>query len=278
VILESLPIALATDFILTGNHDISNRVGQHSSLALLQEISEAVQMRPPNEPHISRFSVGNTAFFGCHHVLTQELFEQQLDLAEQGAKTSTSTKVLLLHCNYDLSFEQGSATLNLTRERAYQLLHHFHYIFLGHEHTHRTDFDGRLCVIGSWRPTAFDNLDDKFVIEFDTDTATYEKRLVWDSGEQVYRGPVSGVSEAPGRQYYLLDDDTDDPGAAQKAVVELFEDGAFGVKLNLGKNRELGLSEDAEVPSLETLPAQIQSDLSSTKPHLLPYWDRLVNA
>jgi DNA repair exonuclease SbcCD nuclease subunit len=208
------------------------------------------------------------------HVLSQDLFEQQLTKAEADAKESSTYRVLCLHCNYALGMETSDSTLNLSRERAAKLLETFHYIFLGHEHTHRTDFDGRLVVIGSWRPTAFDNMDDKYVLLFDDQTGTYTKEIVWEADKEfAVLDATDVVLTANPRQYYLLHANKD-LAHAVKTSTALFERGAFGVKILSEKLTDAEI-ESVDYGDLETLPRRITSDLKENKPHLVPYWERL---
>jgi EAL domain-containing protein (putative c-di-GMP-specific phosphodiesterase class I) len=60
-----------------------------------------------------------------HHELTQTLFEEALEHAKHRAAKHS---MLLLHCNYNSPFADNEATLNLTREKAEDLLKHFEYI------------------------------------------------------------------------------------------------------------------------------------------------------
>jgi DNA repair exonuclease SbcCD nuclease subunit len=272
-LLKALPIAAQTSYVQTGNHDIPNRAGAASSLLLLSEVVDTVPAYDPAEPCIDAVTYGRTKFTFLPHVLSQELFEKQLDRAVEAA-TEGTYHVLCLHCNYAFGREMGDATLNLSRERAAKLLEKYHYIFLGHEHTHRTDFDGRLVVIGSWRPTAFDNMDDKYVLLFDDEAGTYEKQRVWSAQEQYAELDASDVVlTANPRQYYLLHANKE-LAAAVKTATDLFERGAFGVKIVTKQVTDFEI-ETVEYGDLQTLPRRISDDLKENRPHLLPYWENL---
>ena len=274
VIARSVPIMEQTDLILAGNHDVANRVGVISSLQLLEELPRNTVVRYPlEEPSVFWRAEGLTDFFCIPHVINQETFEAMLLKAKQEADQSQKYRVLLLHCNYGLSEDRAASSLNLTRERAAELLGTFHYIFIGHEHTPREDFDGRLVLIGSWRPTAFDNIDDKRIVLYDVDTGSYQFQTVWSAAEHAYSGPASKAPLAPVRQYYTLEDDRSS-GETQRLAVRLFEQGAFGVKV-LGSIEAAKDSLNEPVTGIESLPSTIMRDLQDNKPKLVPYWVEL---
>jgi hypothetical protein len=60
------------------------------------------------------------------------------------------------------------------------LLEAFDQIVMGHEHTSRTDFGGRLVVVGSLLPTDFGNVSDKYVWGYNTKTRKMEAEMFWD--------------------------------------------------------------------------------------------------
>ena len=272
VLIRTLGVAKKTDFILTGNHDVSNRVGQASSLGLYTELgTTGACVKQPNEPLIEDHAISGAHFIACPHVLTQELFEQQLERAIEAVSHSERWRYLLLHCNYNLGFETSDSTLNLSEEWAQKLLGHFHKIFIGHEHTHRSLFDDRLIIIGSWRPTAFDNMDDKYVIKLDTVSGEMEKVRVWSRAEKFLECNASQFVVTHGVEYYLIHDDLQ-VGEVQPLVLQAFENGAYGVKVPMQKlvMGETGISR--EELSMSRLPDIVERELKEGHENLLPYW------
>lgn len=271
VIASSIPIAEKTDLILAGNHDLANRVGVVSSLQLLEEIPNVNIIRfPLDSPSVHKTLIGNTAFFSIPHVIDQESFDAVLKEAVTLAMEENRYRVLLLHCNYNLSEEWAKSSLNLTREAAHNLLGAFHYIFIGHEHVQCEHFDGRLVLVGSWRPTAFDNIGDKRIIKYDTDNGTYESEVVWEEKSLFYSGPASKAPISPVMQYYRLEDDLGN-GETQRIAVKFFDRGAFGIKI-VSSYTETDKKELATEGYIESLPDLILRDLKENKPDLVPYW------
>ena len=259
-IIEAMEYADQFDVILSGNHDHSQRADTKSSLDVIASAN------------LERGAVTSEPFFGKNlylvpHCLSQELFMAALDDAQQRAARAEHNvpRILVTHCSYDLSFELSTSSLNLTRERAEQLLTAFDYVLLGHEHVAREDFDGRLQVIGSHFPTSFSDLTDKRHLIFDTDTNRMDSVVHWRAGEHVYVGP--GCDAAPGMQYYDLSDNSD-----PKLPVHLFKAGALGVRVPSSAVQQTFVHQD--LPRLD-LAAQIRGELAE-KPELLALFDELI--
>lgn len=180
-ILQGYNIVNRCKVVLAGNHDLPNREGKLSSVQLLAEIFP------------DRIVINDVGSYGCRaylegskgaevlimavpHCSSQALFEASLDEATNDARVDASLaekagralspRFLCLHCNYGSNFIQNDASLNLTRERAEQLLEVFDYVLLGHEHMPRRLHGGRLIILGNTHPTSFSDLSDKFVWEF----------------------------------------------------------------------------------------------------------------
>ena len=259
-IIDAMEYADQFDVILSGNHDHSQRADTKSSLDVIASAN------------LERGAVTSEPFFGKNlylvpHCLSQELFMAALDDAQQRAARAEHNvpRILVTHCSYDLSFELSTSSLNLTRERAEQLLTAFDYVLLGHEHVAREDFDGRLQVIGSHFPTSFSDLTDKRHLIFDTDTNRMDSVVHWRAGEHVYVGP--GCDAQPGMQYYDLSDNSD-----PKLPVHLFKAGALGVRVPSSAVQQTFVHQD--LPRLD-LAAQIRGELAE-KPELLALFDELL--
>jgi DNA repair exonuclease SbcCD nuclease subunit len=274
VLLDSLPIAELTDIILAGNHDLSNRLGKATSFEVLREVV--------GEDTVLMFStsrvIGNTLFCFAPHVLTQELYEEAIENLRVEASQFNGYRVLCLHCNWDMDPERISeGTLNLTPELACALLRDFHTILVGHVHTQQEIYGGRLKLIGSVYPTAFDNLESKQALLYDTETGEFEDITTW-SVDRGYVGPASDVDDllGPIKQYYDLTDDLP-AGESQKLAVDLFRAGTFGVRL---RKPDGGEAEELEISTeqFHRLPQVIGEELAKERPHLVPLWEELTRS
>ena len=258
-IIEAMAFANEFHYILAGNHDSSQRDDTKSSLDVVDHaLMNCEVVKEPLQAGMLWF---------VPHCLSQGQFLATLDKVQQQAEQELSPlpKLLVTHCSYDLSFELSTSSLNLTRERAEQLLTTFDYVLLGHEHVAREDFEGRLQVIGSHFPTAFDNLTDKRHLIFDTVAKRMDSVVHWRASEHVYVGP--GCDAPPGLQYYDLTD-SDDP----KLPVQLFKAGALGVRVPGSAAQQTFVHQD--LPRLD-LAAQIRGELAG-KPELLALFDELL--
>jgi DNA repair exonuclease SbcCD nuclease subunit len=269
LIAKAIPVAQAFEYILYCNHDVYNNTELKSSLDLVSHITSAGVREP-----YSNYVDDNTGLYLVPHALSQGLFLENLAAMEDRAiSEGFDYRLLFLHCNYDAPFEVNEQTLNLTEERTKLLLETFTHIFIGHEHTPRTLFDRRLFVVGSHFPTAFDNLDDKRALVFDTADGSVTEHTLWRRAPNVYEGPVA---LAPlGRQFYSLEIESDS-AEAQRLAVKLFKEGALGVRLLRRESHE-ELAK-FELRSIEHLPEKIGAELQSKDPELFALWQELTNA
>ena len=185
VINQGAEVATYCRDILAGNHDLHGREGVMSSLQLLASMDGEEGGRYMFET--VRASVGRVVspdlIYLVPHQPSQANFEEELGKAQQEAALSLNcnTCILCLHANYDSPFTEGTeSALNLTRERAGELLEAFDQIVMGHEHTTRTDFEGRLVMVGSLLPTDFGNISDKYIFVYNTETKKMEADMFWD--------------------------------------------------------------------------------------------------
>lgn len=280
-------LATKTSIILAGNHDVENRADKLSSLQLLDELlrSHAANYRvaqifstPYGTSSTITTVIGNTRFVFVPHTANKDLFELSLQQAEE-LKPFQGYSVLCLHCNYALpdSFTRADTTLNLTQERAYQLLSVYHRILIGHEHVARTDPQtDRIQLLGNVFPTSFSELSDKFYWTFDSVTNVLTPHCCWQAEANVYKGPVSLAQH--GRQFYDLEDDLS-ARKAGSAVAKLYENDAT-LAVRLSKKEHLERSDaSADVEEFSALPNLIEAELRENAPHLLPlfleYLDKL---
>lgn len=212
------------DAVLAGNHDVFNRSEALSTLQMVDQVVNAfskgsaeggrTEWSPETrEPWIafpyydgepiaevfytwdnSHVDLGSLIVFGVPYQPTQAAFLKALqDAVDVGKDDRPACQVLVLHCNYDLTFAKDDPlTNNLSPEKAEELLEVFDYIFCGHEHNPRVLHNGRLIMTGSIMPLSFAEMTDKFIWHVENGEITRE--LIW-SVDQHYR--CFGAAEAP---------------------------------------------------------------------------------
>lgn len=186
-ILQGLEIAGMCRAVLAGNHDLPNREGKASSMELVDvalrrsETFSPVVMAKAGEAGHEFMHTRDAWLYLVPHVTSQDLFDQSLASAEKEAGADKGlARILCLHCNYDSHFTEGSdASLNLTKERAAELLNTFDFILLGHEHQPRTDFGGRLIVLGNTHASSFADISHKYVWKFED--GKFDRHMVWSA-------------------------------------------------------------------------------------------------
>jgi DNA repair exonuclease SbcCD nuclease subunit len=184
IVLEGFELAKHHDLVLTGNHDMRNNSELVSSADLIKAVLGKKVCKAPefDRPYYEVYTTkAGTDVVAVPHHLTQELFEHALlDAAEYAKESDAKLKIIVLHCNYELSFEASDSTLNLTRDLARQLLDSgFDYIFMGHEHAPAKHLGGRLVVMGNTHPTSFADISDKYFYTLDEETGELEKHVLW---------------------------------------------------------------------------------------------------
>jgi len=177
-LLQGYNIAHRCRFVLSGNHDETNRQGAMTSLHALKEMGAPVVSCPDlSTPHFDHFK----EFWMVPHHASQEMFDQALqEAADHASQSSDGNKYLILHCNYNCPFDTEDSTLNLSPEMAEFLLQHFTRIFIGHEHNSKLLFDDRLVIMGNTHPTSFSDVSDKFRWELDPATDELTPVRIWE--------------------------------------------------------------------------------------------------
>lgn len=196
IVMQGTNIISETDFCLAGNHDVTASADGIGSLQLLRDAvfdHKCIALNGFGDAKVFPVSAADAfPMMAIPHCTTQELFEQAL---LEASNIAASGNALLLHCNYAMPESRLTpTTLNLTWERAEMLLEVFDQIFIGHEHTHRTDFDGRLVIPGSIFPTGFDNMSNKYVLNIEGhDPMDWGSRMVWDAVQGYAEGNVQDL-------------------------------------------------------------------------------------
>lgn len=137
--------------LVAGNHDWSPKGDRVSSFQLLCEILEyshgnqIVQVIPINE--WAQIEPGVVAVAHCAN---QELFDTALTAA-----MVTKPTYLLVHCNYDNKFAaQTDHSLNISRDKAREIVDAGTKLVFAHEHIARSDMAGNVIVLGNQWPTS----------------------------------------------------------------------------------------------------------------------------
>lgn len=197
VVRDGAKIASRCELVLGGNHDVENSIDSYSSLGLVADLTNNVVMPVYNNTTLYAKEVAGIFITAVPHHSTQQLFDQTLSkLCE--VKELEGQTILLLHCNYNCDMATNDTSLNLTRDVAAKLLTKFDYIFIGHDHNPKKDFDDRLIVMGSVFPTCFGDchVDHKvYFIAEDDDFVT--EKVVWRADERYLEVEVSAILNDP---------------------------------------------------------------------------------
>lgn len=184
VLIAGAEVARACNLVLGGNHDVINIAGRESTLSALAKLTDDERFVMPPEPGKVKFHfnlvqtdpchLGDIALYTIPHHARQQEFEAALEQALSDAKKfdvkGSVRRLLLVHCNYHLTFEAGENDLNLTDAKARHLLQTFDYIVMGHDHRPRRECEGRLIVLGNTHPTSFSDQGQKLVWFYDSET------------------------------------------------------------------------------------------------------------
>ena len=179
--------------VLGGNHDYENNSMSYSSLDFLAEFVSKCSIfenivRPCYGEAVSSVvhACPNARVVMVPHHCDQDLFDKALNEAcTSSLKDDDITTFLMLHCNYDCDHITNDTALNLTRARAVELLQHFDYILIGHDHNAKTDFDDRLIVMGSINPTCFGDCHiDHSVWYWNFESKEFTQEVVWEADKR----------------------------------------------------------------------------------------------
>lgn len=192
VILQGAEVARRCNRVLGGNHDVKNIAERESSLSVLAKLTSDERFIMPPDPGRTSFSFdlvqeealkpGDVALYMVPHHARQQEFEMVLEEAYQHALQFDAAKrpvrrLLVVHCNYHLTFEAGENDLNLTDAKARQLLGVFDYIVMGHDHRPRTECEGRLIVLGNTHPTSFSDQGTKYTWFYNSESNAWTKAV-----------------------------------------------------------------------------------------------------
>lgn len=288
-LLNGIDIFKRNDLTLFGNHDLSNRVDQLSSIEVANRICNPgdIFLERDNgvtSPTANTMGSVKGKMWWVDHKLNQEIFEGALQDAYDRAGEGD---ILLLHCNYNSPFATQESTLNLSRDDAETLLEKFSYILMGHEHMPREDFDGRLILLGNTHPTGFSDISDKFAYDFEIEDGkviSIVKEQIWDENLGYLSLDWTDLSEltdvSPMVQFIEVKGTADQQHmpfiASQVAKLWTLSDNLLMVRnavTSIAGVNEITIN---EATRCQSVPERISTELAGTK--LEPLWSAYLGA
>lgn len=184
VIAQAIDVATGA-IVLAGNHDMSNRADDVTSLQLVETaLPDSVVITPEfDKPYYAQVYPG---VFAVPHHASQELFMEALAAARDDAAEIAGRNYLFVHCNrgqLPTGQDAPDSILVLPEDIEAELLKTFQCILYGHEHRPADYHDGRVIVLGNTHPTGFADISDKYRYVLDTDTGDVEQHLIWSKDE-----------------------------------------------------------------------------------------------
>lgn len=280
VIASTYPLIKEMDLVLAGNHDLVNIKGKMGSLGLLKEMlgnTDAIPINDVGESNGFLHTYENHLFFSVPHCSTQELFEKAVDATAKGSNVYNKEgrkKYLLLHCNYNSNFSDGRQTdLNLTRAKAAELVDHFDYIILGHEHNPYEDFQGKLIVLGNIHPTSFSDITDKRIMTIGDDGVKFVP--VWKKSKGYQEINWQDLEESYPHQFIKITgtakaENLRDIMKAAKTI-EKNSPNLFALKMDVEIEGLAKMQESCAEDKSQTIVDKVEQSLEST-PELLELW------
>jgi DNA repair exonuclease SbcCD nuclease subunit len=280
VISEGMQVVARTDLTLAGNHDVVADADKVGSLGLIAEhYPDKVCMAPFNQPFADGMTLGDVNVVAVPHVTTQTLFEESLDMAAHLMTDKqidlSLPSVLCLHCNLESPHALTETSLNLTKERAEELLGTFGYIFCGHEHQPRDLFDGRLIILGNIHPTSFSDISPKRVAIVDASGVRFEE--VWDDIKYA-RYMVDAIPDRTYAQFVRIKGSVPSENIAQvsKAVNRLWKTSPSLLALRSEVTvDDIVQEQQDDGATAETLPSLIAKELESS-PAMKAMWEEFT--
>lgn len=201
------------DFVLAGNHDVSNQVDKSGSLKLLAQVNEnhaqIICISPdPTKPYFQIFSQ-NTLYRieAIPHCISGEVFKETIEKICSESCNSIY-RYLYLHCNVGSGFGESMSSheLWLTDELAALLADAYDRVFVGHEHESSyydvvgeklektVDIDrAKIIVVGNTYPVNFGEIADRYVFTYDPAKNTVERHVHVERSEILKVADVSEV-------------------------------------------------------------------------------------
>lgn len=173
-------------YVLSGNHDETNREGTQCSLEVIAAAKIGPVVRNPSVSGTYYEITRHRMMLVPHHA-SQENFVKALRLA---AGESDGQYSVMVHCNRgEIMGDTPDSILVISKELEEELLQSFKRIFYGHEHgSHNNQVDGdvvtsRAVVLGNTHPTSFSDISDKYRYEYDTETDELVRFKIWSKAD-----------------------------------------------------------------------------------------------
>lgn len=269
--------------ILSGNHDIVNDRYKTGSMDLLRyvcsdSVTEFANTEFDKAKTHNKVVGAKMMLYTVPHCTTQKLFEESLEKSLQRRKAAgLGSNILLLHCNYDNALATKETELNLTRNKAKELLEHFNYVVLGHEHNFKTDFDDRLIVLGNTYPTNFGDISDKYCLSFDP-SGEPELCPLWDSAKGYIATDWDNLSAIKPQHEWVRITGTCPPEKLHelaKAVKKMWSELSNVVAIRIDVKLEVSASDNDYSNPEVNLMSLIKKDLAE-QPEMLKLWEELT--
>lgn len=281
VIKEGGSVVEGCVLTLAGNHDVepdADKMGSLQFINSLEKNDDSIVIAGFNEVLVDARPLDGHYVVSVPHHTTQALFEKALATAwieAQNAPLSSDLKILLLHCNYESPYEQTETTLNLTKEKAEDLLTAFDFIFLGHEHQPRDLFDGRLKVLGNIHPTGFSDISDKRIIVIEGRGVT--SHVIWNARDNYNEYAWDGIPERTDESFVRIVGSPEAGALAKVArdVRKLWNNSDHLCAVKIATESSSLEAAKAQTGSLETLPQRVRNELAS-RPALLKLWEEFT--
>lgn len=287
-ILAGYMLAQNCTGVLAGNHDLPNREGKLSSLQLLKEMipqdCNSGKIHSNDATHEAQVFIEDTdeaLLVFVPHTATQQQFERALQLARDTAMDNDGARILCLHCNFDNGFAEGhDISLNLTRQRAQELLTDFDYILLGHEHMPRMEMDERVIVLGNTLPLNFGEIHERYVWELDQ--GTFRLHTIWDDKAAAIDVNYADLDAVDWSEVEYVNVTGDAAGADMPKITKAIHGlWAKAPKALMIRNAVKSLDSLAEVDGhaiakLEDVPTRIRRALEGTD--MIELWDHYVGS
>ena len=283
---QGLELVSECRLVLSGNHDVQNQADKFGSLQFVDHAIRSLRGFSPcpfaefGQPCVRDEFIQGNLFTAIPHVASQTLFEESLGMALEPDRAGDEVKrILLLHCNYNLSQAFATETsLNLLDEHVEELLEKYDYIVLGHEHKPADHYDGRLIVLGNTHPTGFGDISDKRIAVWDGNGFRFEN--IWSQANGYAEYDCGAIPRSTAANFVRVKGLATTSGilGITKAVAEMWgrSKNLYGVKMELTLPEMAGVDGKGIASKLSQLPDIIRRELEGDK-KLLSLWDQLIS-
>ena len=283
-VMQAHQLMQNVDLLLSGNHDVHNDASAVGTIDILQEIHPDNIIRAKfDENRVEVEDTGDELVVSIPYLSSKERFESALVSAMDKAAGEARPCLLLLHCNYDSGYAEKDTELNLSSKTALNLLQHFDYIFIGHDHKFKTDHGGRVIVMGNTYPTGFGDVSSKYHALYDNGKVTFHKH--WDHEKHSIKVDVEQLLnpeyDPSGRQFVEITGTVapDQLFNLAKAIKREWTLGEDTVAVRSNVTIAVGNadpSQDLQTPQKPKLTEVVEQELKE-QPELLKLWKEITS-